>query len=417
MKRRLAIALLGTTALMLCFSGCGKKNEATKAAAESEETEKEGNGEEVQPEDSEKEQEAAVTEAPVVEDRIVVLFPGSMDDQRWAEDAEIMQTGFLEAGYASEVLYAEDDADLQLKQLEESAVESTIAVVIAPEDPYNLTEALNTVKDAGIPIFDYDELIMDTDRLNYFITFDRRAAGHLIADKIIKDYELDKEQEEAADSLSTLLLMGRPDSVSDRFIVNGMVEGLMPFYETGAMTASDGSTPANTADIVSSALDNDTSNQKTALETALQEGAADVICVSGEGLTQTLCETTTPETGDALPYAISVDNHLETIQAVADGKIRAALFTDHRTLAEKCVETVTTCLKGEDPEVSNYQDYDNGVRLVKAITCEAEIIDGDNYQLLVDNGYFEEEEIQPTTNDQPTTSDTGRLQDRRADRT
>ena len=407
MKRRLAIALLGTTALMLCFSGCGKKNEATKAAAESEETEKEGNGEEEAPEDSEKEQGTSETEDPVIEDRIVILFPGSMDDQRWAEDADILKTGFLEAGYTSEVLYAEGDADLQVKQLEESAVESTIAVIIAPEDPYNLTEALNTVKDAGIPIFDYDELIMDTDRLNYYITFDYRAAGHLIADTIIKDFELDKEKEETADSLSMLSLMGRADRLSDRFVVNGMLEGLMPFYETGALTPSDGSTAANQADIVVSALDNDSANQKSTLEAALEEGAADIICVTGEEMTQTVSEST----DQGSPYVISVDSHLPTIQAAADGKIRAALFMDNRSLAEKCVETVTTCLKGEDPEVSNYQDYDNGVRLIKAITTEAEIIDKDNYQILVDNGYFEENEIQPTTNE------TGRLQDRRADRT
>ena len=76
---------------------------------------------------------------------------------------------------------------------------------------------------------------------------------------------------------------------------------------------------------------------------------------------------------------------------------------DYRLLADACEQMVHQCLNGEeDPEVNDYEQYDNGVKIIGTYLCEPQIIDGDNYEILIDNGYYDEEEIRPEATPTPT---------------
>ena len=76
---------------------------------------------------------------------------------------------------------------------------------------------------------------------------------------------------------------------------------------------------------------------------------------------------------------------------------------DYRELADQCEQMVHIYLTGEeDPEVNDYEQYDNGVKIIGTYLCEPQIIDGDNYELLIDNGYYEEDEVRPEATPTPT---------------
>lgn len=55
--------------------------------------------------------------------------------------------------------------------------EKTSALVIAPVDAYGLNDVLEQAYEKSIPVISYDQLIMDTDKINYYVTFDTRKAG------------------------------------------------------------------------------------------------------------------------------------------------------------------------------------------------------------------------------------------------
>ena len=59
-------------------------------------------------------------------------------------------------------------------------------------------------------------------------------------------------------------------------------------------------------------------------------------------------------------------------------------------------------LKGEKPEISDYEQYDNGTKIVGTVTSDIQLIDKDNYQMLVDDGYYDEDEIMPEATPTPT---------------
>lgn len=64
-------------------------------------------------------------------------------------------------------------------------------------------------------------------------------------------------------------------------------------------------------------------------------------------------------------------------------------------LAAQCEEMVNVYLHGEDdPEVNDYEQYDNGVKIIGTYLCEPQMIDRDNYEILIDNGYYTEKEVE-----------------------
>ena len=88
-----------------------------------------------------------------------------------------------------------------------------------------------------------------------------------------------------------------------------------------------------------------------------------------------------------------------------EGRLTDSLFFDNRVLANDCAAMVDTYLKGEKPEISDYEQYDNGTKIVGTVTSDIQLIDKDNYQMLVDDGYYDEDEIMPEATPTPTVTE------------
>ncbi len=78
---------------------------------------------------------------------------------------------------------------------------------------------------------------MDTDKVNYFVTFDTRKAGKMVGDSIIKKMDLEKAREEKR-TLSIEFLMGSPDDRAALFFYNGVMEKLSSILMTELLYAS-----------------------------------------------------------------------------------------------------------------------------------------------------------------------------------
>ena len=224
MKKRAVCIILGVLLTGTMFTGCGK-NKATEAASESAQTEKEGAGEDVETDtetdkksdqdssdketsfdkdSSVKEENATDTSVPTEAEgqeeetdasdaeKIAILLP---NEDEWSRDAKELEVKFTDDGYAPVIMYAQDDADEQASQVSDMTEKAVSAMVIAPVDPYGLSEELKAAKEAEIPVIAYDDLIMNTDGVKYYVTFGGRQIGQLIGQEIIDKEELEKLQE------------------------------------------------------------------------------------------------------------------------------------------------------------------------------------------------------------------------------
>jgi putative multiple sugar transport system substrate-binding protein len=98
--------------------------------------------------------------------------------------------------------------------------------------------------------------------------------------------------------------------------------------------------------------------------------------------------------GEGWPVISGQDAELDSVKAINSGEQFATIFKDTRNLAEVAVKMATAILNGDEPEVNNTEDYDNGVKVVPSFLLESAIVVKDNItELLVDSGYWTEEEI------------------------
>ena len=399
MKSRTAILCTVFLFCTVVLSGCGKEN-PTKAAKESDVTEREGtsSAEDVQPEA----EADALPEEEVVRETIGILLPSKSDDRRWMGDEDAFRDRLAGAGFDCLTLFADQDALLQSKQVLELSGEGVAAMIIAPVDVWALSDTLDAVRETEIPVISYNDLIMDTDVIKYLTTFDSRQMGHQAASEVMHKLTL------GADVLPYMhrtytaeFFMGAPGDFNDLFFFNGLMEELQPYFEDGTLTCP---SQAMTYDMTA-VPGEDPQEVLRRFETILDEyyrwnEMPDVIFTSDDSYAQALIEWLLEQErlpGGPLgwPLISGVGAQAEAVGYVAGGYMDMTIFMDNRRLAEAAADLVVTLLSGEDPEVSDYGQYDNGQRLIRAITVDTQTIDKDNYQILIDNRYYDYRELAP----------------------
>lgn len=428
MKKRAVCMLLGVLLTGTLFTGCGK-NKATEAASESAQTEKEGTGEQTEETDSDdkkdsgssdskkeeadeqKDAETSDTEkaAETEEDKenkekIAVLLP---DEQNWTRDAKELEVQFQEDGYEPVLLYADNDSSRQVSQIQQMEEEAVSAMVIAPVDPYGLSDVLAGVKEAEIPVISYDDLIMDTNAVKYYVTFGGRQVGQMIAKQIIDSEELDKAQENK-ESRTIEFFMGSLDDTQALFLYNGVMEILQPYFDDGTLVCKSGKTSFDDTGILRWSSDLAKSRMADILTQYYPDGEVpDIICTGFDnaamGVDEALEEAGFAPGADNWPLISGSGCNAEGVRRIAEGKQSFSIFMDRRELADQCEEMVNVYLHGEDdPEVNDYEQYDNGIKIIASYLCEPQMIDRENYEILIDNGYYTEDEVKPLATPTPT---------------
>lgn len=424
MKKKTVGILLGMTMLAVSMAGCGK-NEATEAANESVQTEKEGSGEDGETEteeeaseeeteetdseeeaDSKEEEQTADSEEEAEEsdedsgtgEKVAVLLPDENTEQ-WETDGEALKEELDSAGYEAVVEYADGDASKQVSQIQEILEEEEAeALIIAPVDPYGLADILSQVKEGGIPVFSYDTLIMDTDAVNYYAAFDMRKAGQMIGQEIVNRKDLEKVQEEKQ-TCSIEFFMGSTDDTAALFFYNGVMEVLQPYLDDGTLVCQSGQMTFDETGILRFSSERAKIRLAGILEEFYQNDAPDIICTGFDeaalSVQEALEEADILPGSEEWPLITGVGCEAEAVKNIAEGRISCSLFMEREVLAEECVKLVDAYLKGDSPEVNDYEQYDNGKKIIGTYACEPHLIDRDNYELLIDNGYYEAEEVQP----------------------
>ena len=393
MKKRIALLILASSVFFVSAAGCGSKKTETKDQTEAAEQETAGEASGDEKADAPEEAGELSTENGQLAHKVSVLLPSDDEDSRWPEDAEILTLQLEQAGIEAEVLYADGDALVQAMQVTEQLEAQTEALVIAPVDPYGLTDVLQAASETSVPVFSYDRLVMDTDAVTYFINFNLREIGQKVGEELIAVEELEEAQENH-ENRTIEFLLGSPDEIEQLFFFNGVMEVLQPYLDDGTLTIPSGrDTFEETA-----VMDGDPEAAGQALAGILSEhyrgSNLSVLCTSSDAIASE-ARAVLSESSIRSCYVTGIGCEADTVKAMAGGSPGVSVFMDNRTLAETCAAAVSSYLSGEKPEVSDYAQYDNGTKIVRTITCEAELIDKDNYQMLVDNGYYTEEEISP----------------------
>nr|MCR4989276.1 substrate-binding domain-containing protein [Lachnospiraceae bacterium] len=125
--------------------------------------------------------------------KVGVSMP-TKDLQRWNQDGANMEKELKAAGYEVELQFAANDVQQQLQQVETMISNGCDVLVIAAIEGSSLGEALDMAKKANIPVIAYDRLIMNSDAVSYYATFDNYKVGTVQGTYVKDTLDLDNAQ-------------------------------------------------------------------------------------------------------------------------------------------------------------------------------------------------------------------------------
>ena len=156
---------------------------------------------------------------------------------RWIDDGNNMVKQFQEAGYETDLQYAEDDIPNQLAQVENMITKGVDVLVIAAIDGTTLSNALANAKAADIKVIAYDRLIRDTPDVDYYATFDNFQVGVLQANTVVQGL---KERFPDVKPWNVELFGGSPDDNNAYFFYDGAMSVLQPMIDSGEIVIPSG---------------------------------------------------------------------------------------------------------------------------------------------------------------------------------
>ncbi|HEV7951264.1 MAG TPA: multiple monosaccharide ABC transporter substrate-binding protein [Glaciihabitans sp.] len=333
---------------------------------------------------------------------IGVAMP-TKSSERWINDGDAVKAQLEEAGYTVDLQYAEDDIPTQVSQIENMVTKGAVALIVASIDGTTLTNVLADAQAADIPVIAYDRLLRDTDAVSYYATFDNFLVGQQQAWSVTNGLgltELDGTPIEGAPAgpFNIEIFAGSPDDNNATFFYDGAMSVLEPLIEAGTLVVPSGQTDFTT--VATLRWDGETAQSRMEdILTSQYSGAEKVNAVLSpyDGISRGIIsalEGSGYTVGEEWPIISGQDAELDSVKAIVAGEQYATIFKDTRDLAAKAVEMTTAVLEGEEPEVNNTEDYDNGSFVVPSYLLEPSIVVSDNIQeQLVDSGYWTAEEI------------------------
>ncbi len=333
---------------------------------------------------------------------IGVAMP-TKSSERWIQDGDAVKEQLEEQGFKVDLQYAEDDIPTQVSQIENMITKGAEALIIASIDGTTLSQVLQDAADADIPVIAYDRLIRDSENVDYYASFDNFVVGQQQAWSVLNGLglvELDGTPIEGAPAgpFNIELFAGSPDDNNATFFWNGAMDVLQPLIDDGTLVVKSGQTDFEQAATLRWDGEVAQERMENILTSTYSDGSTvNAVLSPYDGLSRGIISALTDAgyaVGEGWPVISGQDAELDSVKAINAGEQYATIFKDTRKLAEVAVNMAAAILNGEDVEVNNETDYDNGVKVVPSYLLESQIVVKDNItEVLVDSGYWTEEEI------------------------
>ena len=367
MKRKLLSILLTVVMVAAVFSGCSKKD-SKNSKGDTKETSSESS-----------------------DGGLVGVAMPTKDLQRWNQDGTNMEAELKAAGYKVDLQYASNDIPTQVSQVENMISNGCELLVIASIDGDSLGTVLAQAKEAKIPVIAYDRLIMNSDAVTYYATFDNYMVGTKQGEYIKDALDLDN----AAGPFNMEIFTGDPGDNNAKYFYSGAIDVLQPYIDAGKIVVPSEQIDFATVATANWATDAAQSRMENILSSYYSGGTKlDVVLCSNDstalGVENALVANYTGE----YPVITGQDCDVANVKNMIAGKQSMSIFKDTRTLATQVVAMVDAIMKGGKAPINDTKSYDNGTGIIPSYLCEPVFADASNYkELLIDSGYYTEDAL------------------------
>ncbi len=337
----------------------------------------------------------AATEEPTTELAVGIVLP-TKDEPRWIQDETRFRDALTAAGYDVEILFSQGDSSMEKANVESLITKGIKVLILTPHDGAAAAAAADAARAAGVKVISYDRLILNTEAVDYYVTFDSIAVGAAQA-----QYLVDK----ASGTGNPLYLYAGAASDNNAFLFfEGAWNVLQPKIADGTFVIKNSSEAVALQDKATLTRDEmgqiigqittnwDFNTAKSLAESNLTAAAAadkgDVfILAPNDGTARAIADAFATD-GDVSSYIVTgQDAEKASVQYIIDGKQSMTVLKDVRTLVADAISAAVTFLEGGTPPQTS--TYNNGTIDVPAKPSEVISVDKANVKsAIIDSGYW-----------------------------
>jgi len=340
---------------------------------------------------------APATETAAAGEKLAVgIVLPTKDEPRWIQDETRFKDALTAAGYQAEILFSQGDSAKEKANVETLLSKGIKVLIITPQDGTAAAAAVEEAKKAGVKVISYDRLVLNTDAVDYYVTFDSNAVGAAQA-----QYLIDKAQGTG----NPLYLYAGAASDNNAFLFfEGAWEKLQPKIADGTFVIKNSSEaeglkdkPTLTRDEESKIIGQVTTNwdfntAKNLAESNLTAAKAEdkgnvFILAPNDGTARAIADAFAADK-DVKSYVVTGQDAEEaSVQYIIDGKQSMTVLKDVRTLVGDAIAAAVAYLSGGAPEKTT--TYNNGKIDVPAKPSEVITVDKSNVKsAVIDSGYW-----------------------------
>jgi putative multiple sugar transport system substrate-binding protein len=314
--------------------------------------------------------------------------------ERWISDGNNMVTELEKLGYKTDLQYGEDKVENQVSQIENMITKGVDLLVIAPIDGSALTDVLEKAANEGIEVIAYDRLLMNSENVDYYATFDNFGVGVLQASYIEDALNLS----EGEGPYNIELFSGSPDDNNALINYDGVMSVFQQYLDSGQLVVRSGQTKFS--QIATLRWDGSTAQGRmdNLLSANYTDTLLDAVLSPNDtislGVISSLKGVGYGSADKPMPVITGQDADQAGVKAIIAGEQTQTVFKDTRVLAQNTIEIIEAIFNEEEVPVNDTETYDNGVKVVPTYLANPVSVDKENYQAeLIDTEYYSEKDL------------------------
>jgi putative multiple sugar transport system substrate-binding protein len=318
--------------------------------------------------------------------------------ERWNNDGESLKSQFEKAGYKVDLRFSENDADKQNEDISSMLNDGVDLLLIAAVDGSTLSDTLAVAKEKNIPVVAYDRLIMNTDALTYYVSFDNYTVGKLQGEYVRDQLHLLSTTSE----YNIEFVAGDAGDNNARYFFNGAYDALKNYIDNGTLRILSGKNSFEQVATAGWSTENAEKNMKETLASFYKgDNQLDVaLCANDSTALGVANALASDYKGGNTPIITGQDGDVANLKNIVDGKQSMTVYKNVNDEAEVAFEVCKMLLDGGIPTsklagsfdnikvVYDSESYNNGVRYIQSYLLVPYVITKDNLQLLVDTGSY-----------------------------
>ena len=319
------VSLLLVVVMMLGLVACGNSGETKDEEAKTEAN--------AVTEAEEKESEDAP--AAVEIKKIGISMP-TKDLQRWTLDGENLKAKLEEKGFDADLQFANNDVGDQVSQIENMIANGCDVLVIAAIDGSALTTVLDNAKANDVTVISYDRLIMNSDAVSYYATFDLERVGEMQGQYIADKLDLANTDE----TFNIEIFTGPTDDNNVNFFYGGTMKILQPYIDDGTLVVPSGTTSQTETATDAWSTEEAQKRMENIISAYYGDGTVlDAVLCSNDSVANGVSNAiVNGYPGDNKPVITGQDCETTSVKNIIRGQQSMSVFKDTRQLAASVVD-------------------------------------------------------------------------------